>query len=385
MTTPELYRWYEKNEAIALLGSSSEGKRKGQWVHFPARSVCFAMLGDDASSFVSAGMFRWVTDEKYLFGDPVGFVPSEVKGGESKGRAIDLFVRSGDSEKYRYLGALSPTYRMQHASRSSHGSADFEIFPALPSAIWAEMGGFDAGNADHARVDAALSRLRGETSAEDRMAILKEVVEYWHGPMTPADGFTDAELEGIRMPAVLRNWYRWAGKRKNIIGGQNFLLSPRTAEPHEWGIYMEDDRLVFYHENQCVYKWATLPEGDDPPVFGRYEKTDPWQEEGMTLSEHLILACLFEAMMDCKYGASTAWLKEEDMAEITRHIPSIPIGPWTWCAMHFHAGQGAFMCASLNEDEDGKKCHGVWIAAKTEHPLQFLKPLLKKDWDSVSI
>jgi hypothetical protein len=45
-------------------------------------------------------------------------------------------------------------------------------------------------------------------------------------------------------------------------------------------------------------------DGDDPPVFGRYQSTDPWAQEGVTLSEHLILACLFEAVIcDAKYGA----------------------------------------------------------------------------------
>ena len=56
-------------------------------------------------------------------------------------------------------------------------------------------------------------------------------------------------------------------------------------------------RLLFYVENQGVYQWSTLLEGDDPPVFGRYEGRGRWAKEGVTLSEHLILMCLFEAVM----------------------------------------------------------------------------------------
>jgi hypothetical protein len=45
--------------------------------------------------------------------------------------------------------------------------------------------------------------------------------------------------------------------------------------------------------------------------------------------------------------------------------------------MKFFAGQGAFMWATK---------HGyVWIGAKTEHPLQFLKPLVNDDWEYVAI
>jgi hypothetical protein len=54
--------------------------------------------------------------------------------------------------------------------------------------------------------------------------------------------------------------------------------------------------LAFCRENQGCYFWSTLPEGDDPPVFGRENDAEPWRPEAMTVSEHLILACLLEAI-----------------------------------------------------------------------------------------
>jgi hypothetical protein len=131
-------------------------------------------------------------------------------------------------------------------------------------------------------------------------------------------------------------------------------------------------------ENQGVYQWSTLLRGDDPPVFGRYEKTDPWVQEGITLSEHLILACLFEALWrHAKYGASISWLEDEKLSEIARTIPPVVIAPWRWTdGARFFAGRGAFMCAAGGS---------VWIGAKTEHPLQFLKPYVNDDRDYVAI
>jgi hypothetical protein len=100
--------------------------------------------------------------------------------------------------------------------------------------------------------------------------------------------------------------------------------------------------LHFYSENQDVYQWSTLTHGDDPPVFGRYESTDPWKQEDVTLSEHLVLTCLFEAVCcHAKYGASISWLEEEKLSEITRTIPLVAIAPWLWMdGTRFFCGAG---------------------------------------------
>ena len=136
-----------------------------------------------------------------------------------------------------------------------------------------------------------------------------------------------------------------------------------------------------------MYQWATLPHGDDPPVFGRYESTEPWEQEDVTLSEHLILVCLFEALMcHARYGASAAWLGEEWVSEIASTIPTVAIAPWRWMdGTRFFAGRGAFMCVGGNRERDGERWYSVWTAAKTEHPLQFLKPYIDDAWEYVAI
>jgi hypothetical protein len=43
------------------------------------------------------------------------------------------------------------------------------------------------------------------------------------------------------------------------------------------------------------------------------------------------------------------------------------------------------MCAAEQGIHEGQKWYSVHAAAKTEHPLQFLKPLLDNSWEYVSI
>jgi hypothetical protein len=54
----------------------------------------------------------------------------------------------------------------------------------------------------------------------------------------------------------------------------------------------------------------------------------------------------------------------------------VAIAPWQWSGTTFFAGRGAFMFVAEGS---------VSIGAKTEHPLQFLRPYVNDDWDYVAI
>jgi hypothetical protein len=202
-------------------------------------------------------------------------------------------------------------------------SAD-ELAPALDITGWLPFEGLRPSKLKFRSVDQALDRLRQPTLIQDRLSVLQHVVEYWHAPIRAKDGMSDAELAGSCVPAALRWWYRWAGRRSEIMTGQNILFAPRGEHGQP---FMLDDRLLFYVENQGVYQWATLADGDDPAVFGRYEDNQPWHAEGMRVSEHLILTCLFEAIMcHARFRASAAWLDEDKFAAVVEQIPPIAIG-----------------------------------------------------------
>jgi hypothetical protein len=251
-----------------------------------------------------------------------------------------------------------------------------------------------ASPSDVAALDQALDRLRRPTTVHDRLIILRRLVEFWHGPIRPEDGMTDAEMTSQPLPLPLHWWYRFAGKRSEIMSGQNILFVPRDFQNKYRMLRVMNGRLFFYVENQGVYQWSTLLEGDDPPVFGRYEGRGRWAKEGVRLSEHLILMCLFEAVMcHAKFEASAAWLEERELREIVRSIPPLPIGRWRWGNTTFFAGRGAFMNAAENRPPDRtkrypdgtKRYFSVWIGTKTPEPLQFLKPLINERWEHVAL
>jgi hypothetical protein len=231
-------------------------------------------------------------------------------------------------------------------------------------------------------LDRALDRLREPTTVSERLDVLRTLVEYWHGPIQPTDGWPAEELSVLRLPYPLKWWYGWAGRCRDIMSGQNFLPAPKDPTHPYWELQSEDDKLLFYLENQAVYRWATLFEGDDPPVFGRYETRDPWQPERITLSEHLIRACMFEAAgCHSPYGAAAACLEDATLAAIARVITPVALAPWRWGDTQFYSKNGAIMYAMPN----GNGMHSVWIGAKTEAPLQFLKQYIDDTWEYTAV
>jgi hypothetical protein len=240
--------------------------------------------------------------------------------------------------------------------------------------------------ADVVALDRALDQLRGPTTVHERLAILQKLVEFWHGPIRPEDGMSDAEMTSLPMPLPLRFWYRWAGKRDDMVR-QNWILVPRDFEHRYRMLRVEHGRLIFYVENQGVYEWATLQHGDAPPVFGRLEGRGRWANERITLSEHLILMVLFKAITcHAQYEASVAWLDKDKLQRLSRHIPPLAIRGWRWGNTRFFAGRGAFMNASENRPGDGSKgLYSVWIGAKTAEPLQFLKAFVDETWERVAL
>jgi len=239
-----------------------------------------------------------------------------------------------------------------------------------------------------APVEQALERLRSPTTVHGRLGVLKQLVDFWHGPIQPEDGISEAELAELPpLPLPLRWWYRWAGRRADVMSGQNFLFEPRRDEDLGYRqLTIENGHLRFYIENQGVYEWSTLPQGDDPPVFGRDACRGPWERENITLSEHLILVCLFEAMMSsyARYGAWTDWLDEQRLAEIATFMPPVAIGAWRWMGTRFFVGSGAVMSVADGFEYNGRNGYPASIGAKTDQQLQFLRPHLGDDWNYIA-
>jgi hypothetical protein len=97
---------------------------------------------------------------------------------------------------------------------------------------------------------------------------LKSTFETLVRPLTPEDGQSETSTSkaearlGLRLPAVLREYYLLAGRFDRFDRAHNQL-----RRPEEWSI--DGGKLAFLEENQCVVYWGvevgTSP--DDPPVY----------------------------------------------------------------------------------------------------------------------
>jgi hypothetical protein len=179
------------------------------------------------------------------------------------------------------------------------------------------------------------------------------------------------------LPLPLRWWYERGGNRQGLVDGQNSLLRPDELESEEGG------KAVFYSEYEGVYLWATLLEGDDPPVWGRLnDPGEPWTKEGMTLSEFLIQACLVEGLWQAPIGASASCVEGASLAWVTGSLRLVPLAPWHWPAYpaRLYASSGAFVFVCPNGDgrENG---FSVWAGAKNLQPLAYLREVIDEGWE----
>ncbi len=71
---------------------------------------------------------------------------------------------------------------------------------------------------------------------------------------------------GFQIPSCLKQYYLFNGNLAKLNTAHNRLLKP--AE-----LYVEDDYLVFYEENQGVARWGIRlpPLDEDPPVFQQWQ------------------------------------------------------------------------------------------------------------------
>ncbi|MGI4789407.1 MAG: hypothetical protein ACRYFS_11230 [Janthinobacterium lividum] len=118
-------------------------------------------------------------------------------------------------------------------------------------------------------------------------------------PLGPGDGVPEAEIEaaetrlGVKMPTLLREFYALAGKREDINGVHNRLVSLENLK-------VDQNKLVFYEENQGVVLWGVdiqNLENIDPSVFmAEYQATLVWDADHNHLSAFLKAMLFWQAV-----------------------------------------------------------------------------------------
>jgi uncharacterized protein (TIGR02996 family) len=201
------------------------------------------------------------------------------------------------------------------------------------------------------------------TTAE-RWRLAAEFIDQWHGqPIQPGDGFTDEELDaaearlGQRLPRALREWYAFAGRRRDVWSRQDRVWEPEYLRRNDHG------DLNIRTENQGCTRWyirsADLGK-EDPPVHGGEQD----RQVSPTVSAFALLVLVYEAKFTHHSGALEGSDGEEQQEFVAKlgQFPGIeacdlPMWYWFDSPKFFWEAEDVL----FEEDPDG----WYWIAAQT--------------------
>ena len=368
-----MYQRYDRSQIVAQFAKGKRPKESfgGQWVVLPQVSLCFAEVGDwrTDSHFVDASNFRWVYN-----GPPRGrfrwkYVPHAVSAGKRNPNPLLLFVRNqGDSGEYLFLGPLNLAHHIWDES------AELELVHALPSRAAEQIQGWVPPGLSDSELERHVDILLGKPTLEQRLDALRGFAEFWHGPFEPKHGYSEAELADVTdltLPHSLHWWYRLGGKRNGVIDGFNHLVPPTELKVGD------DGKLVFLWECQGVYAWMTEPESGDSIVWGCASEEETARDEGMTISEFLIQACVFEGIYSAPYDAHITGLTQAEVSQILAPMRKLPFPSWHWpdYPTSFYVGPGVFAMVTASGDK-----WGVYLGAKREEAVEYLDAT-DLDWD----
>ena len=212
--------------------------------------ILVSLRGKGGGVMPSPHELRWARD-----------VPPRLRG-----EPAQVFFRKGLVATY--LGAATLA-RRGRPGRDGFKVA-FDLTPPLAEPLWREI--VQAANAPLSPApEAAIAALSSPSTTPERVAAMSVFLERWFG-YAPAPSIASPALA----PPPLRALHGTIGSRNPCA--QNHLVPASRLEG-------EDGKVVFYVENQGVYRWATEPAHDDPPVFIKESGgLGGWRKESETLS-----------------------------------------------------------------------------------------------------
>lgn len=187
----------------------------------------------------------------------------------------------------------------------------------------------------------------------------------WYGPsQSPIVAWPGDE------PEPLRHWWSWQAAWGKPLSHQNVILGPEE-------LYADEDRTVFYVENQAVVLWGYRGSGD-PPVSERLnEASAEWIELGLTLSQFLLEVAVFEAGFGADNSVSASFVDEQELDHFTTDLVEYPCRGWP--RSRIYAGDSLLVVATENAEP-----RGSWLvvaAAPSETLLDNERRLGLLEWD----
>ncbi|MER6504740.1 hypothetical protein ABT218_36910 [Streptomyces sp. NPDC001455] len=322
-------------EQLAMLGEEAVCSLAGIHTRSSMAGGARVVVGADASVILSDAVDEpgvsgvWSGELFRLMGPASAVVRARLVDEPDGPLPVHLFVRVFGG--CRYLGVGRPVY-----SSCADGEllqCDLRIEPPLAPEVLDEVR--PTGPSPQTPSLDWLTQI-----GEDPVTALGHFACAWYprpvpAPVTP--GAVPADL-----PRALREFYRLAHQRPEMLGRQNRIL-PAT----ELRTGADPRRVVFGEENQLCFHWELDPAEADPVVWLTAAEDSAEREP---LSGFLMQFSLFEAMTGAPYQAH-AWytpVPEPLMQDLTDRLRSVPLRPWRWPAdpTTFHVAPGLIACTS---------------------------------------
>lgn len=216
---------------------------------------------------------------------------------------------------------------------------------------------------------------------EKLMDSLNRFIEFWFGRHEVEYGVSDAKLRTFEMPEPLRRLYAFAGQWPAAnYAGHLFTWQDRLV-PFE-KLVIADDRLIFLHENQGVWRVGTALAGSDPAVWMDIESK--WTPVCDSLAQFLVTFVLAESVYGSQVLRSGKSIIELAAKSGCRVVPVWLNGPYAGFTRSVHLVNGEVLVLDDNfvaaQDEAAIESFPVELRTLTV-PLKTKEPY----WEDASI
>jgi hypothetical protein len=184
--------------------------------------------------------------------------------------------------------------------------------------------------------------------------------------------FTAEKQLGLRLPAVLREYYQVAGRADDFNCAHDRLLRPEA-----WT--MESHKMVFMVENQAVLFYGIpadpKPLRDDPPVFMGYnDEPIRWYKVNGRCSDFLLVMLHVQAA----FGGAMPY---RSTAQVHASLRKVLDRDWSFVGelnqMRAYHKPGRAVCL----DKDGDDFWRVYVGASSEAELAAVANDLRLQWE----
>jgi hypothetical protein len=208
------------------------------------------------------------------------------------------------------------------------------------------------------------------------------LISRWKRPLVEGDGLAEEAIAagetrlGVRFPAVLREWYRIAGKRDDLTVSQVALWLPDELEATDAG-------LVCFAEAKGLNRWMIQRSDlaqDDPPVYRTGAAGPEETPESPTLTEFLLLMLAQDSIVSHEWsGFGSFWEPAESVLNELA-VSRMGTSEWNWPQYPTRFYEGPNLLVMTNGDE------WFWFAAADrEAHLVLLNRLEDKIlWENVN-